>query len=237
MNRLQKLATLTILGSILVGVSAPSIGADDEWVSLFDGKTLSGWTTAEARPATGRSWTGRSPNTGRASHLFSPRGDYKNFHYRAEIKINDKGNSGMYFRTQKGPGFPKGYEAQVNSTHGDPVKTGSLYNHVKFWKCWFHPILGSPRRSKRSAITSSSRSMARRRSITSIPRTASRRATSPSSTTTQPVRSRFARSRSRNSNEHASRKSRDTVTGRHPSGEFGSLRRPGALVSESEDRI
>ena len=28
--------------------------------------------------------------------LFSPRGDYKNFRYRAELKINDGGNSGMY---------------------------------------------------------------------------------------------------------------------------------------------
>src|SRR5262249_46470978 len=26
-----------------------------------------------------------------------------------------------------GGGFPQGYEAQINSTHGDPVKTGSLY--------------------------------------------------------------------------------------------------------------
>ena len=71
---------------------------------------------------------GRSPTREPASHLFSPRGDFKNFHYRAEIKINDKGNSGMYFRTKKESGFPHGYEAQINSTHRDPVKTGSLYN-------------------------------------------------------------------------------------------------------------
>jgi hypothetical protein len=37
----------------------------------------------------------------------------------------------MYFRTAFGPGFPKGYEAQVNSSHTDPVRTGSLYNFVK----------------------------------------------------------------------------------------------------------
>jgi hypothetical protein len=131
MNRLQKLAILTILGSIVVGGSDLSLGAEDDWVSLFDGKTLSGWTTADGTPGQWEVVDGAITNTGRASHLFSPRGDYKDFHYRAEIKINDKGNSGMYFRTQRGPGFPKGYEAQVNSTHGDPVKTGSLYNHVK----------------------------------------------------------------------------------------------------------
>ena len=41
--------------------------------------------------------------------------------------INDKGNSGQYFRTAFGPGFPQGYEAQINATHCDPVRTGSLY--------------------------------------------------------------------------------------------------------------
>ena len=41
--------------------------------------------------------------------------------------INDKGNSGQYFRTQFGPGFPKGYEAQINATHRDRIRTGSLY--------------------------------------------------------------------------------------------------------------
>jgi hypothetical protein len=64
---------------------------------------------------------------GPASHLFSEGGDYENFHYRVEAKINDKGNSGQYFRTKFGPGFPKGYEAQINATHSDPIKTGSLY--------------------------------------------------------------------------------------------------------------
>src|SRR5262249_25143605 len=40
----------------------------------------------------------------------------------------------VYFRTPFGPRYPAnnpmfllGYEAQINSTHGDPHKTGSLY--------------------------------------------------------------------------------------------------------------
>jgi hypothetical protein len=41
--------------------------------------------------------------------------------------INDKGNSGQYFRTKYGPGFPQGYEAQINATHSDKIRTGSLY--------------------------------------------------------------------------------------------------------------
>jgi hypothetical protein len=66
--------------------------------------------------------------------LFSPRGDYKNFRFRAELKINDGGNSGMYIRTPKEATFTNGYEIQVNSTHRDPVKTGSVYTYVEVYK-------------------------------------------------------------------------------------------------------
>jgi Domain of Unknown Function (DUF1080) len=132
MNRPAKILALGVFVSIPAWI-CPSLASQEDsgWVSLFDGKTLSGWTTADGSAG---AWTvedGSITCSGRASHLFSPRGDYKNFRYRAEIKINDKGNSGMYFRTKKEGGFPHGYEAQINSTHGDPVKTGSLYNHVK----------------------------------------------------------------------------------------------------------
>ena len=72
--------------------------------------------------------------SGKPSMLFSPKGDYKNFRYRAEIKINDKGNSGMYVRVPKEATFSKGYEIQINSTHGDPVKTGSIYTYVEVYK-------------------------------------------------------------------------------------------------------
>jgi hypothetical protein len=63
---------------------------------------------------------------GPASHIFTEI-EAEDFHYRVEAKINDKGNSGQYFRTKFGPGFPAGYEAQINATGGDRIKTGSLY--------------------------------------------------------------------------------------------------------------
>jgi hypothetical protein len=63
---------------------------------------------------------------GPSSHIFTDI-EAENFHFRVEAKINDKGNSGQYFRTKFGPGFPQGYEAQINATHGDQIRTGSLY--------------------------------------------------------------------------------------------------------------
>ena len=63
---------------------------------------------------------------GPASHIFSEI-EAEDFHYRVEAKINDRGNSGQYFRARFEGGFPRGYEAQINATGGDPIKTGSLY--------------------------------------------------------------------------------------------------------------
>jgi hypothetical protein len=102
-------------------------GAKDGWVQLFNGKDLTGWKTHPKSPGKWKVEDGAIVGTGPASHLFTEKGDYRNFHFRMEIMINDKGNSGQYFRTQFGPGFPTGWEAQINATHGDPVKTGSLY--------------------------------------------------------------------------------------------------------------
>ena len=125
---------------------------EDGWVTILDAKSFTDWKVAPESPKShveesaavkkvvagdslhdGR-WTfehGVLHGEGGVSHIFSPRGDYENFVYRAEIKISDKGNSGQYFRTAFGNGFPDGYEAQVNSTHTDPVRTGSLYGFVK----------------------------------------------------------------------------------------------------------
>jgi hypothetical protein len=103
------------------------------WVKLFNGKDLTGWKTHPSNPGDWKVEDGAIVGRGiKTSHLFSDRGDYENFHYKIEAKISDMGNSGQYFRTQFGPGFPKGYEAQINSTFPtDPQRTGSLYNLAK----------------------------------------------------------------------------------------------------------
>ena len=101
--------------------------AEEGWVALFNGKNLAGWKKHPDDKANWEVVDGTLVGTGPAGHLFSERGDYANFHFRIEAKINDKGNSGQYFRATYAKGFPPGYEAQINSTSGDPIRTGSLY--------------------------------------------------------------------------------------------------------------
>lgn len=147
------MTTLVLLASLSLTAHSP---ADDGWTPLFNGKDLTGWkipnppsdefrAVEETKNADGKvtAFVGVKKNGnkvtlwrvedgmliggGPASHIFSERGDYENFHYRIECKINDKGNSGQYFRAEFGPSWPKGYEAQINASGGDKVKTGSLY--------------------------------------------------------------------------------------------------------------
>jgi Domain of Unknown Function (DUF1080) len=123
----------------LLGAAAASAADDKEskdnkdegWVQLFNGKDLTGWKVYPSGTGQWKVEDGILIGSGPSSHLFSERDDYENFRYRVEAMINDHGNSGQYFRTEFGPGFPKGYEAQINSTHSDPVRTGSLYHFVE----------------------------------------------------------------------------------------------------------
>ncbi|MCA9214023.1 MAG: DUF1080 domain-containing protein [Planctomycetales bacterium] len=108
--------------------------AGPSWTSLFDGKTLEGWERIGNENSKWVVSDGAMTATGPASMLVNTSGPYKNFRYRAECKISDGGNSGLYFRTTRRPGFSDGYEAQIDSTHTDPIRTGSLYGMCHVYK-------------------------------------------------------------------------------------------------------
>ena len=131
---------LPLVGLVIAAnLSDSQAGEKGGWVPIFNGKDLDGWKIAyggKGNPenSTWKVVDGVIVGEGEVSHLFSPRDDYVNFEVKAEIMISDKGNSGFYFRTAFGPGFPKGYEAQVNATHGDKIRTGSIYQQVNIFK-------------------------------------------------------------------------------------------------------
>lgn len=107
-----------------------STRAEEGWVTLFNGKDLTGWKANEL-PENWEVEDGAIHGHGNRSHLFYMEKEFTNFHYKADLKLTKGSNSGMYFRTQHADsGWPKGYEAQVNNSHKDPKRTGSLYNFV-----------------------------------------------------------------------------------------------------------
>jgi hypothetical protein len=140
---LPRISTAIAAGALMVSLGGaaeePKAGATptpdkDGFVSLFDGKSLDGWKIGDNAD----SWSvkdglivvhGKGP-----AHLFYDgpihNHDWKNFHLKSEVMTFPHANSGIYFHTEyQEKGWPAhGFEAQVNCTHGDKIKTGSLYH-------------------------------------------------------------------------------------------------------------
>jgi len=103
-----------------------------KWISLFDGKTLSGWKVGN-NASTFSVNNGMIVVHGKTAHLFYDGPvkdhDFKNFEFKADVMTHQGANSGIYIHTvYQQSGWPsKGYEVQVNNSHTDWIRTGSLY--------------------------------------------------------------------------------------------------------------
>jgi hypothetical protein len=122
-----------IVFSLAVMGSSWAVAEEDGWVSLFNGKDLAGWKVNENKDSV-RVEDGLLVINGPRAHAYFEGAEgsesFKNFHFKAKVKTYPKANSGIYFHTRfQDSGWPnRGYECQVNNTHGDPKKTGGLYN-------------------------------------------------------------------------------------------------------------
>jgi len=127
---MRQFSMLLSLAVLVVTVANSASAGEKGWVSLMDGKSFKGWKASENSD----SWTvedGAFVCAGPRSHLFyvGDKQPFENFEFRCEVKTTPGSNAGIYFHTEyQEEGWPKkGYEAQVNNTHKDPKKTGSLY--------------------------------------------------------------------------------------------------------------
>ena len=129
------LAAVALMAPPCLAAESNSPPAEDQgWVDLFDGKTLGGWKVTEENPDTFLVEQGAIKAAGGRAHLFyqpagAPAPQFRNFELKMDVRTTSGSNSGIYFHTEYQPtGWPdKGYEAQINSTHRDWRKTGSLY--------------------------------------------------------------------------------------------------------------
>jgi hypothetical protein len=126
---------MTRLTLIFLLVTAPAAFAAGDWISLFNGKDFTGWKVGGDQNAF-QVKDGALVANGPVAHAFYDgpvnNHDFKNFELTVDVMTAPNSNGGVYFHTEfQDRGFPrKGFEVQVNNTHRDPVKTGSLY-HVK----------------------------------------------------------------------------------------------------------
>ena len=118
-----------------LAVTLPSCGRS-EWVELFDGQSLEGWTPSENKD----SWQvtdGQITTAGPRSHLFYTGSvqdaSFRNFELEVEAQAGQASNSGVYIHTAfQETGWPaKGFEIQINNStatgSGERKRTGSIY--------------------------------------------------------------------------------------------------------------
>lgn len=130
---MKKIIFLCLIAiSLFTAMAFITNNTNDGWESLFDGKSLNNWKVGE-NAATFTVDNGMIVAHGPTAHLFYD-GDisnhnFKNFEFKAEVMTTPGSNSGIYFHTayQQESWPAKGYEVQVNNSHTDWRRTGSLY--------------------------------------------------------------------------------------------------------------
>jgi hypothetical protein len=96
------------------------LATDDGWISLFDGKTTTGWHTY-GKTTIGKSWkvengtlhldaSKKDGQTGEGGDIVTV-DEYENFHLKLDWKISPKGNSGIIFYIKE----DKQYESPWNT--------------------------------------------------------------------------------------------------------------------------
>ena len=129
------LPALTLSLFVLTLTAAP---AEEGFTSIFDGKSFNGWKPANENTNSFRIVDGAIVANGERCHLFYV-GDpkpFKNFELKVDVMTETNSNGGIYIHTKyQENGWPKfGFETQVNNTHTDWKKTGSLYDVVNVTK-------------------------------------------------------------------------------------------------------
>jgi len=111
-----------------------------EWVSLFNGKDLSGWDKiGEEKWVVEDGVIYGEGITDKYGYL-ATKETYRDFHMRLSFKCEADGNSGVYVHTTFEPGTPKvtqGRQIEIDRTLNH--HTGGLYGDGRGWVAWPRP--------------------------------------------------------------------------------------------------
>ena len=129
---MKNIACYCLVAFCLFSCSTSKHHLPDGWVSLFNGKSLNDWKVGD-NAETFSVDSGMIIVHGKTAHLFYDGPvmghNFKNFEFKADVMTHKGTHSGIYIHTayQQGGWPAKGYEVQVNNTHTDWRRTGSLY--------------------------------------------------------------------------------------------------------------
>ena len=122
-------------------IQVPPTTVEPGFTSLFNGKDLTGWKAGGPQESFSVQ-DGAIVTAGSTSHLYYDGAfrnhSFRNFELKVDVMTRQGANGGVYVLTEyeasggnvRATGrFPsKGFEIQVNNSHTDRVRTGSLYH-------------------------------------------------------------------------------------------------------------
>ena len=127
MNRSLRNAALAVAAAALAGCASmhESMGGRAGWTTLYDGKTLNGWT-----PVGDANWRIEDglivADKGRG-FILAPQ-QYKDFEMHVEFWADDEANSGIYYRCTSATDLTNAtcYEANIYDKRTTPFGTGAI---------------------------------------------------------------------------------------------------------------
>lgn len=112
----------------------------EDWVQLFNGKDLSGWTEIGKEKWIVNDGTIHGQAISKEYGYLKTEKNYKDFHMSLRFKCEGDGNSGVFFHSEFKPGTPtitQGLQFEVDCTIGQ--HTGGLYGDGRQWIVWPSP--------------------------------------------------------------------------------------------------
>jgi len=117
-----------------------STAFDSEWVSLFNGKDLSGWKKVGKEKWVVEDGAIYGEGVTDEYGYLATEKTYRDFHFSLRFKCEAGGNSGVYVHTEFEGDTPKviaGRQIEIDRTLGH--HTGGVYGDGKGWIAWPNP--------------------------------------------------------------------------------------------------
>ena len=144
----QKLISLLAAGAALTAVNLSA--ATGDWVNLFDGKSLKGWTqrNGSAKYAVeNEQIIGRTVHNTGNSFLCTDK-HYANFIFEVEYKVDSRMNSGVQIRSHSlksyRGGQVHGYQVEIDPS--ERAWSGGIYDEGR--RGWLNPLKDNPAAQK-----------------------------------------------------------------------------------------
>lgn len=126
---LKVIKVACLVSFLPLGLLRTELLGEEDWINLLKGPELTGWKSIGSGEFSVED--GVIVVRGKRGYLLTE-DEFKDFDFKCEVMTLPGSNSGIFFHTRsEGDRLKGGYEVQVNCTHRDPVKNGSIWGVVK----------------------------------------------------------------------------------------------------------